>query len=310
MITQRLSLSLVLLFSAHAYGYQTGSVNHITSDGEMSKLLSSGNAVVVKFEADWCGPCKASRSPYEKMAQNHTDVVFAAVNVDKAQSLGNKYKVTSLPTIVVFNPQGKQVKRMTGFHSTDILNSIKPFEGASTSESAEKKSPAKKVEPKKEEAQPAPAKKPAAQAPRKEEPQTATSKKSSKCPTGKVTKVTSMSDLDDIIKNSQFVVAKFEADWCTPCKEAEEPYGYIAEDFGDMAFIAVDTSQNKDMGKKHDIRSLPTFVIFKNGKEVDRMVSFFEPALRAKIKDAYKGTKSAMAQINITTGPAQETEEA
>lgn len=296
MFTQRISLGLIFLSSALAHGHQTGSVNHITTDAELNKMLSSGKAVVVKFEADWCGPCKASRSPYAKIAQNHTDVLFAAVNVDNAKSLGSKYSVSSLPTFVIFDTKGKQVKKMTGFHSTEILNTIKEFEGTSQAKSAPKKEE-KAQEPAAKKAR-TEKKEPAKKAPAKKAPA-----KGTKCPTGTVTAVKDMNHFESVINGNQFVVAKFEADWCAPCKEATEPYAYMAEDYKDVVFLTVDTDENKNIGGKYQIKSLPTFIIFKNGDEADRMVSFFDPALRAKIDDVRKGTKSAMAQVKITNGP-------
>lgn len=269
------------------HGYKTGTVNHIKTEKELNEMLSSGKAVVVKFEAEWCGPCKASKQPYAKIAENHTDVIFAAVDVDQAKALGDKYKIKSLPTVIIFDTTGKQFCRETGFNSSTILNKIKSFEGTKATEG-------KKKEPAKE--------KPAAHCPTPAADKTEPVKTKSAA-TGTVTEIKNKAHFDKTIKDNRFVVAKFGAEWCVPCKDAEEPYGYIAEAYTNVTFVTIDVDNNKDIQREYQVRSLPTFLLFKDGKKVDEMVSFFDPALRSKVKDLTKGTKSAMSQINFTDGP-------
>ena len=291
-----MSLSLLVVTSTvlHA-AHQTGSVNHIGSQKEMDALLKSGKAAIVKFEADWCGPCKASRSPFAKMAENHTDVLFASVNVDHAKAVGNKYKVSSLPTFIIFDPNGKQMAKITGFNSTDLLKAIKPFESTSDAP-AKKKEQTKKVKPKK-----------TAQKETKQPEKTTTKKQpkkaAKKCPTGKVVTPKDEDHFNDMVSSGGIVVAKFEAEWCAPCKEAAEPFGYIVGDYPDVTFIEVDIDDHKDIMRANGVKNVPTFVIFKDGSEADRMVSFFDPALRAKIDDVKSGKKSPMAQVNIVDRP-------
>ena len=222
------------------------------------------------------------------------------------KSLASKHKIGSVPTLVVFDESGKKVQTLKGgFNTSEIIEAIKPFEGQKKSNNnvkakpEPKKAPAKTESAKKEE--------PKKQAPVKTETKKEVEpakKPAAKCPTGTgMTAIKNNDHLNDIVKGGGIVVAKFGAEWCAPCKDSEEPMSYIVNDYSDVTFVSVDIDDNKDIQNKLQITSVPTFVIFKNGKEIDRLVSFFDPALRAKIDDAKSGKKSALAQVRYVSGP-------
>ncbi|KAG5943449.1 hypothetical protein E4U53_007057 [Claviceps sorghi] len=87
------------------------SVQLITSNAELNDLLSSNTYVAIDFFADWCPPCKAIAPIFEQLATKHAQpqhLAFAKINVDKADTIPNTYRVTALPTFV-FLKNGKQV---------------------------------------------------------------------------------------------------------------------------------------------------------------------------------------------------------
>ncbi|MDX2131271.1 MAG: thioredoxin [Planctomycetota bacterium] len=71
----------------------------------------------------------------------------------------------------------------------------------------------------------------------------------------------------------QPVLVDFWASWCPPCRALAPTIDAIAEDAQGKAVIAkLDVDEARDVAREHRIQSIPTLVIFKDGREVDRMV--------------------------------------
>ncbi|MCX6275003.1 MAG: thioredoxin family protein [Bacteroidetes bacterium] len=67
----------------------------------------------------------------------------------------------------------------------------------------------------------------------------------------------------------------FSAGWCEPCKWAEPIVNEVIENAaGKISLNKIDIDANAAMAKQHHIMSVPTLVLFKEGKEVWRMKGF------------------------------------
>lgn len=91
-------------------------VEHISKDNFNKKVLESKGITIVDFFADWCGPCKMLAPIVEELATAHTEAQFYKVNVDEENELAVKYRVMSIPTLVVFK-DGEAVKTSVGLVS-------------------------------------------------------------------------------------------------------------------------------------------------------------------------------------------------
>lgn len=70
--------------------------------------------VMVDFWADWCAPCKAVSPVMKEIAQENIErAMVLKVNVDENRMLAERFRVMSIPTIMIFK-DGKQVDSMTG----------------------------------------------------------------------------------------------------------------------------------------------------------------------------------------------------
>ncbi len=69
------------------------------------QVVTSNATVIVDYWAPWCGPCKGFAPVFERVAEQHPDVVFAKVNTDEEQEIAAHFQIRSIPTLMVFREQ-------------------------------------------------------------------------------------------------------------------------------------------------------------------------------------------------------------
>ena len=74
------------------------------------------------------------------------------------------------------------------------------------------------------------------------------------------------------LKNEQTVFL-FTADWCPDCRFIKPAMPEIEEEFSDFNFIQVDRDENIDLCQELDVYGIPSFIVYEDGKEVDRFVN-------------------------------------
>lgn len=85
-------------------------VVHVTNETFEKEVMQAEGKVLVDFWASWCGPCRMLGPVIDQLGNELTDVKVCKIDVDANQELAGKYKVETIPTLVVLEG-GKEIKR-------------------------------------------------------------------------------------------------------------------------------------------------------------------------------------------------------
>ncbi|KAB5566233.1 thioredoxin-like protein [Coniochaeta sp. 2T2.1] len=81
----------------------------------------------------------------------------------------------------------------------------------------------------------------------------------------------SLPQLQSLLQSTTYVAVDFYADWCGPCKQIAPIYQSLAAKHsvpGILAFAKVDVDQAQDIAATYRVSAMPTFLFFKEGKQV------------------------------------------
>lgn len=97
-------------------------------DSAISEAQNTNKQIFVVFSASWCPACQQLESEtlvdekvIPKLSQDYVPV---KIDVDTNPELSSKYGVYSIPTLIIMNSNGDEIKRMEGYQSPDQLSSV------------------------------------------------------------------------------------------------------------------------------------------------------------------------------------------
>ena len=136
-------------------------VIEIKTVSELNRHKKPGKPMVVKFEADWCGPCKEMKEPYKQLAKDYAGITFISINGDKAPELMKEYGIEAYPTLIFLDKNGTELYRREGSISKgalmDLVDNLKngtmqkqeakPKKSIEEPKKTVKEEPAKKEQP-------------------------------------------------------------------------------------------------------------------------------------------------------------------
>ncbi|KAK6532090.1 Cytoplasmic thioredoxin isoenzyme 2 [Orbilia ellipsospora] len=76
-----------------------------------NEFIDKETLTVVDFYTTWCGPCHAFAPTFQALANEYTDANFIKVDIEKAEDVGEKYEITSIPTIMLFR-KGEMIEKV------------------------------------------------------------------------------------------------------------------------------------------------------------------------------------------------------
>ncbi|XP_055806520.1 thioredoxin H4-like [Solanum dulcamara] len=89
----------------------------------------------------------------------------------------------------------------------------------------------------------------------------------------------------DFLKDTnKLVLIDFTATWCGPCKYMESVLNDFAAKYTDVEFVKIDVDELADVAQEYGVQAMPTFVLIKKGKVVDKIVGADKDGLKMKIE--------------------------
>ena len=102
----------------------------------------------------------------------------------------------------------------------------------------------------------------------------------------KTLEINSKVEFERIIDSDKPVLIDFWAPWCAPCKMVAPEVEAIAESYADKAVVCkINVDEQSNIAAEFQVMSIPTLVLFKDGKEVTRIVGYKPRQEIAKVLD-------------------------
>lgn len=78
----------------------------------------------------------------------------------------------------------------------------------------------------------------------------------------------------EVIQNKGIVLVDFFATWCPPCKMLSPVLEEISESRGPYEIVKINIDENLNVSSEYNIEVVPTMLVFKNGKVIDKAVGY------------------------------------
>lgn len=96
------------------------SVIKLNDQNFSEEVLDYKGVCVVDFYADWCGPCKIMEPILDEVAKEEKEVKFGKLDVDGSRETASKFRIMSIPTILIFK-DGELKKQLSGVQEKEDL---------------------------------------------------------------------------------------------------------------------------------------------------------------------------------------------
>ncbi|MBR4618234.1 MAG: thioredoxin [Bacilli bacterium] len=95
----------------------------VNNENFETEVLKSKVRVLADFNASWCGPCRMLAPVLEELANESDEYKIVSINVDDEDELAEKYNVSSIPCLIVFE-EGKETNRTVGMRPKEEIKKL------------------------------------------------------------------------------------------------------------------------------------------------------------------------------------------
>eukprot|EP00301_Raphidiophrys_heterophryoidea_P002351 c11092_g1_i1.p2 GENE.c11092_g1_i1~~c11092_g1_i1.p2 ORF type:complete len:165 (+),score=38.13 c11092_g1_i1:44-496(+) len=101
-----------------------------------------------------------------------------------------------------------------------------------------------------------------------------------------VTEVKDNTDWETLLKEKKMVLCDFYATWCPPCRTAAPVFAQMSTEFNEntLSFAKVNVDHARAVAAQCGIKAMPTFILFKAGKEVDRLQGWSKDSIERMLQ--------------------------
>ena len=224
-----------------------------TNDQAIDRVLRAGLPVALVFVAPNCPPCAALDPTLKALAKAFAGDALV-VKIDAAENLATvqRFGATVAP-FTLFLKNGRVVDQVAGAVEADALHARFNFMLGRGSQPAPVSGPSMPLTVPTRPTSPPPAAAPAGN--------------------GHPVTVTDNNFEQMVLRSSQPVLVDFWAAWCGPCRTVAPSVEQLAREFMGRAVVAkLDVDANPRTTGRYNIRSIPSLLIFHNGRVVDQIV--------------------------------------
>ncbi|KAH7139093.1 thioredoxin [Dendryphion nanum] len=99
-----------------------------------------------------------------------------------------------------------------------------------------------------------------------------------------------------LVGSNKYLIADFYANWCPPCKAIAPVYEQLSKANtvpGKLSFAKINVDEQPEVAAPYEIRSIPTFIVFKDGKPIETIQGANTPSLKKAIEKVNAEIKAA-----------------
>jgi thioredoxin 1 len=111
--------------------------------------------------------------------------------------------------------------------------------------------------------------------------------------------IESSKQFDQLLSSNTYVLVDFTASWCPPCKMIAPIFEQLSvanSMEGSFTFVKVDVDEQREIASKYKITAMPTFILLKDGEQVQSVRGANPPAIQTLVKSAVSDIEKAQTE--------------